>query len=307
MSAIESIWAFNTPEHLSEPEVAKGALATLLKSGQLALLLGAGISTDLGLPEWGGLVTRCAALLGDTADYSDVTSAGDLMDAIDRMRRTSGATSEQMLTTVRSALYGPAAAEAYPKHSLDVIDSRLLTALGALMMASARGSAGEVFTLNFDDVLEWYLDLHGFRSEVVCELPRTLRGDVDVHVFHIHGFLPLMRDRYDASSWMILSKRQLEERLVRSSTYPWEALLLSRLQSKVFLVVGTSLADTDVRVSLGRARDSGVDHPLGFVLGVHDADKVAELRELSMVPISFSEHAAIPTFLLEVCQVAARV
>ena len=224
MSAIESIWAFNTPEHLSEPEVAKGALATLLKSGQLALLLGAGIGPDLGLPEWGGLVTRCAALLGDTADYSDVTSAGDLMDAIDRMRRTSGATSEQMLTTVRSALYGPAAAEAYPKHSLDVIDSRLLTALGALMMASARGSAGEVFTLNFDDVLEWYLDLHGFRSEVVCELPRTLRGDVDVHVFHIHGFLPLMRDRYDASSWMILSKRQLEERLVRSSTYPWEAL-----------------------------------------------------------------------------------
>jgi hypothetical protein len=305
MSAIDSIWAFHTPEHLSEHEIARGSLATLLRSRQLVLLLGAGISNDLGLPEWSGLVTRVAKELGDPKDYSSVRSAGELMDAIDQMRRKSGSSSEQMMATVRSALYGAAAAQSSPRHSLDVIDSRLLTALGALMMASARGSAGEVFTLNFDDILEWYLDLHGFSSEIVCELPQTLRGDVDVHVFHIHGFLPLMKDRYQTSSWMILSKRQLEERLARNLTHAWETLLLNRLQSKVFLIVGTSMSDTDVRVSLARARDSGVDHPLGFVLGVHSEDKIAELRELNMVPVTFANHAEIASFLLEVCQMAA--
>jgi SIR2-like protein len=305
MSTIDEIWAFHPPEQQSDHGIAKGALATLLHAGQLVLFVGAGISSGLGLPEWNGLVTRCAALLGDKTDYSGVKSAADLMDAIDRMRRSSGASDQEMMATVRSALYGAVADDASPSHPIGVIDSRLLIALGAIMMSSARGSAAEVFTLNFDDILEWYLDLHGFKSEIVCELPRTLRGDVDVHTYHIHGFLPLMNERYETSSWMIFSKTQLEDRLSKDPTHPWEALLLSRLQSKVLLVVGTSMADTDLRVSVNRARASGVTRPSGYVLGVHDDDKVRELRELNMVPVTFADYDEIPGFILEVCQLAA--
>lgn len=299
-------WGYWTPEQLSDLDCAKGILAKLLRLGQIALFLGAGVSADMGFPEWKLLVQRCATELGDTGDYTGVNSAMDLMKAIDTLRRKHNLTKEQMMAVVRGALYGDPAKEPTAEHPFDVIDSRLLTALGALMMSSARGSAGEVFTLNFDDVLEWYLDLHGFQSEVVCELPMLLRGDVDVHVFHIHGFLPLMKDRYETSSWMVFSESELEDRLAKEATYPWEALVLNRLQSKMLLVVGTSMSDTDVKVSLARARATVADRPLGFVLGEHTEDKIAELREKGLVPLTFADKAEIPQFLLEICQIASK-
>jgi hypothetical protein len=302
----EIAWSYYTPEQLSDVDRAKRLLAHLLHARQLVLLLGAGASADLGLPGWSDLVKRCAEQYGEDDQYSNITSSADLMQAIDRLRRAHDLSREEMIDTVRNALYGPAAAEESPQHTFDAFGYPLLSALGAMMMASARGSAGEVFTLNFDDILEWYLDLHGFSSEVVAELPMTLRGDVDVHVFHLHGFVPLDRSRYTSSSWIVLSQQELEERLAKNADYPWEALLLNRLQSKVVLAIGTSMADIDIKVSLRRARKT-VERPLGFVLGKHDADKAGELREAGLVPVSFEDHGEIPHFLLEVCQIASRL
>lgn len=308
MPTTEIAWEVYTPDRLSEHRTAKGLLARLLRSKQLVLLLGAGASAGMGLPDWNALVQRCADELGDKEDLSNVTSAADLMQEVDRLRRSHNLSAEEMFQTVRAALYGPAAAEPVPQHSFKVLSNPLLSALGALMMASARGSAGEVFSLNFDDLLEWYLDLHGFSSEVVSDLPTMLRGDVDVHVFHLHGFLPLMGSRYPTSSWMVLSQRELEKRLAKSTTYPWETLLLSRIQSKVFLAVGTSMSDTDIKVSFERAGEHGeIKRPLGFVLGKHSQDKIDELREAGLVPVSFDDYADIPAFLLEVCQVASQL
>jgi SIR2-like domain len=301
-------WHVYTLDRLSEHGIASGLLARLLRSQQLVLLLGAGASAGMGFPDWNGLVQRCADALGDTTDLSGVISAADLMNEVDRLRRSHDLSSEEMFAVVRTALYGPAASEATPQHSFEVLRNPLLSALGALMMASARGSAGEVFSLNFDDLLEWYLDLHGFSSEVVSDLPNTLRGDVDVHVFHLHGFLPLMRSRYPTSSWMVLSQRELETRLAKSTTYAWETLLLSRMQSKVFLAVGTSMSDTDIKVSFKRAGEhEEIKRPLGFVLGKHTQAKIDELREAGLVPVSFDDYAEIPAFLLEVCQRASRL
>lgn len=294
----------HTPEQLSEHDIAKPVIAGLLGRKQLTLLLGAGVSVGLGLPSWSELVAGCAKELGDSADFSAVGSAGDLMAAIGKLKRDHHVSQPDMIATVRSALYAGVASGDPARYSVDVTQNRLLTALGALMMSSARGSAGEVFTLNFDDVLEWYLDLHGFVSEVVYELPVTLSGAADVHVFHVHGFVPLVETRYSASSWMIFSKKELEERLAENPTFPWEILLMSRLQSKVFLIIGTSMADTDIKATMIRAGKSGVSRRLGFVLGVHDEDKVAELYEDNLIPVTFDSVEAIPDFLLEVCQLA---
>jgi hypothetical protein len=298
-------WTRFTPEDLSDPHEAKGLLARLLRRKQLVLLLGAGASADLGLPDWGELVRRCAEQHGPTDAYTGLKSSTELMQAIDRMRRNHSLSKDAMIETVRTALYGSEIGAQSPRTSDDAFGHPLLSALGALMMASARGSAGEVFTLNFDDVLEWYLDLHGFTSEVVTELPSTLRGDVDVHVYHLHGFVPRELGRYSSSAEIVLSQHELEKRLAKNAEYPWEALLLNRLQSKVFLAIGTSMSDTDIRISMVRARET-VQRPLGFVLGTHDADKTSELREAGLVPVSFAHHSEIPHFLLEICQLAAR-
>lgn len=239
-------WDFNTPERLSDLPVARAVLSRLLCRGELVLLLGAGVSDDMGLPDWSGLVQRCADTANVDGDWSSVKTSAQLMEAIDSIRRRSCLSKPDMRSAVRRALYGPLLdVDGEPEYTQDVLSNRLLSALGAMLMRSARGSTAEVFTLNFDDVLEWYLDVHGFSAQIVAELPYLSRGDVDIHVYHIHGFLPLV-SKYESSSWMIFSQEELEERLANSAEYPWEALLLDRVYSKVVLAVGTSMRDIDL-------------------------------------------------------------
>src|SRR4051794_21385020 len=119
MPRSEIAWSYYTPEQLSERDTARGLLAKLLHAQQLVLLLGAGASADLGLPKWSDLVKRSAEQHGETVGYSDITSSADLMKAIDRLRRAHDLTPEGMIATVRAALYGPAAAEDFPRHSFE--------------------------------------------------------------------------------------------------------------------------------------------------------------------------------------------
>src|ERR1035437_7294833 len=56
-------------------------------------------------------------------------------------------------------------------HYTSILRNDLLIALGALLMGSKRGSVTEVLNVNCDDVLNWYLALHGFDTQVVTRLP----------------------------------------------------------------------------------------------------------------------------------------
>lgn len=71
-----------------------------------------------------------------------------------------------------------------------ISQNRLLSAIGSLVMASRRGSAGKVITLNFDDILELYLEFHGFTTAAIHDGRHWAPQD-DVVVYHPHGYLPL--------------------------------------------------------------------------------------------------------------------
>jgi hypothetical protein len=182
----------------------------------------------------------------------------------------------------------------------------MLIAIGALVMASARGSIGDVFTLNFDDLLEWYLELHGFKTQVVSEFPAYLRGDVDVTLFHPHGFLPLLSSAHPASEWLVLSHQELVQRLAAGADSPWPTLLGSRFLTKRFLAVGTSMNDLDIDVHLARARAAIDKGPLGFVVDVGiSKDRQEELMEVGLVPVVLDAYDEIPDYLLRICRKAA--
>lgn len=296
-----------TLRDLCDRDLSVQYLAVLLRQRQLALLLGAGVSIGAGLPRWVELVRRCESEVG-LSHSADVSSRG-LMQSIDRVRRhlTSSGDTRQLPDVVRTALYPDAALRSgqYPD---EIMQNRMLIAIGALVMASARGSVGDVFTLNFDDLLEWYLHLHGFSTEVVSEFPMYLRGDIDVTLFHPHGFLPLVESAYPRSEWLLLSHQELVQRLAGADS-PWPTLLVSRFLSKRLLAVGTSMNDLDIDVLLARARTAmgGAGDPLGFVVDVGtDRDRREELMEVGLVPIVLADHDEIPSYLLEVCREAAR-
>lgn len=291
---------------LAKPDLAAQHLAELLSLKELTLLIGAGVSASAGLPDWQKLVEGCEAELG--LDSPPDRSATELMRAIDRVERQlkkSGLPLE-IGGLVRQNLYTDEqlSANTYP---LDILSNRMLIALGALVMASARGSIGDIITLNFDDLLEWYLHLHGFRTQVISEFPVDLRGNVDVAVFHPHGFAPLVTEAHEGSDWLVLSYQDLVKRLAAGAEEPWPTLLASRFMTKRILIVGTSMSDLDIDVILARARavkrHSG---PLGYYVakGI-SADRAEELIEANIVPVSLESYDAIPDFLLKICQLAA--
>lgn len=297
--------AFTGLEHLRDPDVAAAALATYLCRGELSLLLGAGVSRGLGLPNWVELVKKCEVASG-LADGSGESSL-ELMSRADTARRRIEKQGRSFMDAVHEALY-PAELRENGQYADSILANRLMISLGALVMSSVRGSVTDVLSLNFDDALEWYLHLHGFRTQVVQEYPAILRSDVDVRIHHIHGFLPL-REEYGRSEWLVLTKKQLTARLASDAGAPWPALIGVQLMSKVLLAVGSSMSDIDLDVVFERA-GAAVDgaRPLGFVVGVDLTEaRQTEMLELGLVPVALAQVDEIPSLLLEICQRAAAV
>jgi len=230
------------------------------------------------------------------------------MEAIDEVRRTLEAESREseLPDLVRSSLYPSdyLAANGYPN---DILGNRMLLAIGALVMTSSRGSVSQVMTFNFDDLLEWYLHLHGFTTQIVTDFPALIRGDADVTIYHPHGFMPLLSEVYERTSWLVLSHRELVDRISDESS-KWSPLIEMMFLSKRFLAVGTSMNDLDVEMLLARARRQLPDEPLGFLVAPQSADGARERRlmEAGVVPISVESIDAIPDFLLSVCRRAAK-
>lgn len=289
----------------AEKQRAQHQLAGHLRRGELTLLLGAGVSKGLNLPNFKELVESCERDLGIDPLESE------LFQRMDEVRRTyeGGATDPSVpgfLAFIRKHLY-PGAIAGGGNYPPSLLQQEMLIALGAIVMSSVRGSVADVLTLNFDDVLDWYLQLHGFRTQVVTELPTWLRGDVDVHIHHIHGFLPLTGE-WEPSDWLLLTYDQLVERLTHDNGDPWPTLIGSLIQSKILLAVGTSMNDIDIDIVLRRAQRYSVDGVnRGFVLGCQltDAAKAKCLR-FGLTPVSLETYEEIPRFILGVCQEAAR-
>jgi hypothetical protein len=302
-------YAAFTLTDLAQPDLAAQCLGDLLRARELTLLLGAGVSKAAGgLPDWAELVARCEQSVGITP--APGRSPNELLAAIDTIRRRidpNRTNPDAMHHLVREALYTEQMRHdgQYPD---DILSNRMLIAIGALVMASSRGSVADVFTLNFDDLLEWYLHLHGFTTQVVPNLPAYLPGNVDVTVYHPHGFVPLVETAFSKSSWLVLSRSQLIERLAASADSPWPTVLGSKFMTKRLLTVGTSMSDLDIDVILKRIElHSKASGPIGFVVtsGL-TTDRRDELLEVGLVPVNLASHDGIPEFLLTVCRNAAR-
>jgi hypothetical protein len=289
---------------LRAPDNAAAFLADHLRAGEITLLLGAGVSMGLGLPSWGDLVVACETDVGGPTGSSTDSSEG-YMVRMDAVRRKSD-DEEAFLNLVRTNLYGPdlIAEGSYEVGQLSTMP--MLNALGALVMLSARGSVSDVFTLNFDDVLDWYLHLHGFRTQTICNLPTLIGASADVRIFHLHGYLPL-NERHDNSDAIVLTRRDFVRRLAEDASAPWPALIAGNLLSKVLLVVGTSMSDIDMAMLLERARKVlGGTRTLGFVVGAGmDDPHCQDIIDAGLVPVSLDDYAALPTYLLSICQRAA--
>jgi len=286
-------------------------LAEALQKGQLALLLGAGVSRSLNLPLWHELVRSCATRAGLRSlarSIGPATPSETLRKAVDTIvdetRRKMG---PLLMSLVSDSLY-PAAFRKSGSYPTNVALDPLLVGLGSLVMNSGRGCVSEIVTLNFDDLLEWYLDLHGFSTQVVTEYPTLLRTDRDVRVYHPHGFVPLRTGSYQRSDIFVLSHEQYLREIVDDKS-AWSLLLQNLFLSKVVLFVGTSVEDPDIQLLLKRAEPHLSDvRPFGYILLQRSeltARRKEELRRRNLEPLPVTSYKTAYLDLLRICQDAA--
>lgn len=295
MSSFQPIEAYASDRSLCLRE-----LSGHLKHGTLALFLGAGASTGMGLPRWWELVNACASSSGVDESVDENTPSDKLMRIMSRVERDCSSKS-QYFELVTKKLYSSCADDE------SLFSQRLLTAVGAATMNSRRGSVSEVITFNFDDILERYLDLHGFTSQVIVDLP-VLRRSADVSVYHPHGFLP-SRAGHSQSEELIFSKFSFDRRL-GDRLNPWQDSMRDLMCRKVCLFVGLSYDNATLSTILADLASPLKNQrgPTGFwLVGPNDDDDTEEeLLERNVVPIRATNYSEYSEFMLGICQHAAK-
>ena len=290
-------------EYKTNPFLAIPSVAGLLGSGRLELFLGAGVSKGFGLPDWITLLGRILGR-GSDADYLAEIRAKSASDQIKLIDPLDDGTTKY-LSTVHKALYH----EVKPNLLEQLPQSPLLLAIAALLTGSCRGRVQSVFTYNYDDLLEQYLRLLGYRV-CVRTAPTDFSTWADVEINHVHGHLPQTWTEADKAVECILSEKSYRNR--RSGIDEgWSSYVAHRLYSRVGLFVGLSGEDGSILDYLKRAQkvlNATATRPkdyYGYWLMTPDAFARNEtsILDVGMCPIPI-EKDRVAQFIFGVCEEA---
>jgi hypothetical protein len=182
-----------------------------------------------------------------------------------------------------------------------------LSAIGALVMASLRGSVSAVVTLNFDDLLESYLRFHGLIVASQASFPARARR-VDVRVIHPHGLLPYQSK--GARGLNVVFDDDTVKTMILNVEHPLRQEMLTLLRKNTWLFIGLSGDDEHLESLLKASRATQAvlkaGEPFwGVAFGgakkpptVWKANKIAYFRVRNY-------HKHLPAILFKICQEAA--
>lgn len=296
----------NLPDTWDDEAVLIGYLSNQLILGRLAIVLGAGVSQFYGLPRWTELVNKLCRKCGEP----DMPPGGDpLMKAGALRTRYFDGNDAGFSSAVKDALYQDV------KRDFEVIRKNdLLSAIGALAMSSSRGSASTIVTFNYDDLLELFLEYHGYVTASIDDA-KHWSPKHDVVIYHPHGLLPLDESRAVSSPGIVLGTSDYLQILGNSSENLWRPLLQTLFRTHTFLYIGLSGTDIhlqslvhDLKVNHAVTKDRVKYHGVRFVESASvdkDRDLASEFKNWGVYTHrlnSFSEN--LPRFLFSICQAA---
>lgn len=285
-------------------------LAEALKNQRLAVFLGAGVSRELvntghgaiGLPTWSALIERLydRAGLGTPIGTNYVQLAEDFKNTLIHQ----GKTLAEVHANVQTVLY--------EKVSLafeSIRQNATLTGIGALVSHSRRGQVSEVFTLNYDDILERYLRYHGIIANPVIE-ERFWAQPADVLVHHPHGFLPSPGSPFPSrSSFLVFDERSY---LAEKPDSRWNQRMEVSMQAHICLFIGLGRDDQHLKrlvatTSEKHAFSPTIDGYWGVVLRVNpEQSEVLDWEQYHVHVEPLANYSSdLPGLLFAVCQQAA--
>lgn len=306
---MKNILLNKSPSYYKEEKTALGLLSDALLKGYLSIFIGAGISkavTD-SFPNWEKLVKKCCNKVG--IDFDDIKGLSNeyLRKKMGNFEKTCKEKRIEYIKTIKECLYDEV------EYNLDIMKTNLLISLGSLVMGSIRGSAKAIVNYNYDDLLEWYLDYHGFRTQIISKFPSILKTS-DINIFHPHGFLPknLKYQRAETADKIIITQKDY-----LSSTKevdPWNELQVSILSCSLALFVGLSGEDQHIELLCHRAfeRTKAADGRtiLGYIIlkdCPENRDKESAFLDIGLLNFYIKDFNELPKILLNICSKAAEL
>ena len=269
-------------------------LAQRLLRKRLSLCLGAGASMAFNLPNWTTLVDNLYKISGQPPS----TSASDTERSEEVFAAKYNGDRLRFARDVQLALY-----QDYVHDPVAVDSNRLLSAIGALVMSSARGSVSQVITLNYDNILEHHLERRGFTVSSLAKLP-SWDSDADIEVLHPHGLLDVDQAVVPTSG-IVLTGLDYNA-IVGNVGDLWRQKITGILRSTTCIFVGLSGSDQNLMNQLYEVNQkhavTGSEPFWGVRLG---RDEGKAWRTRGIYSAQLASHDDIPKFILEICRRAA--
>lgn len=243
-----------------EPFTAKAAVASDLKAlrtarreGNLALVLGAGVSVPLRLLSWPDLNR---ALYESILPKKYATSVGPLIRQLGSGAPVLTRFVEGELP-LRSELRRRVARELYRNFKAKTRTSSMTAIVDLLYPTTAKPPVSTVVTYNFDDLLERAITSRYPRLpfDIVFGEDTYYSSKRRLKIYHPHGYLPYEpgQNLEGDSAALVFSEREFHRQFVRFDC--WQNIVQSYVySSKVCLFVGISLSDPNLRRQLDIAR-----------------------------------------------------
>lgn len=276
-------------------------LTKQLKGSTISLVLGSGISTKFGLPDWDTLITRLANGKSLPDDFYDLTA-----------KQQASYIKTKLFSNNEKALNSKIRDVIYENAKLDfetLQSSKLLVSLAALIMASSRGSVSNVVTFNYDDILETYLSFFGFTCESAID-GITWASNKDVVVYHPHGFMP--HDMKKPIEGDVVLDSSSFHTIMQENNH-WRRKLFNIFSSTFPIFIGVSGNDEHLLAHLEECKKSHVSivkdkTPYWGVWFTTDIDSAkAQLwKDLKVYPYKVNSWDDVPHILFKICQEASK-
>jgi hypothetical protein len=275
-------------------------LSRQLLNGKLALVLGAGISAPFGLSDWPTLIERLYTAKDDNPDPEI-----SLEEQAEYFRSTYFSGDDLgFKEIVRDSLY-----KDYIHDFIELHKNQTIAAIGALVMASFRGNVSRLITLNFDNLLEIYLQYYGYVVSSICN-EKHWNSKSDVTIFHPHGYLPI-EGTGDFSKKIVFDQESYLQ-VIGNKDNLWFQKVTTILRSHTCLFIGLSGNDQNLKQLLYYANENHAyekDQVLywGIRMTTDDNERKRKIwgnrGVFSLILENYDEH--LPEILFQICQKAA--
>jgi len=249
------------------------------KDESLNLVLGAGISSIYGLPNWNNLLQR---LLFKTIE-EEPQKASVISKVFTKIFNPNPLVAGRYLQEtlidekiknkfekdVRSALY-----ETYDKD----VESHIMDEIIKLCVAPGNSpNLDGIITYNYDDVIETKLNEKGVDIPFQSVYGQGINPDnKSLPIYHVHGYLP-QKGRINTHNSITLGEFVYHEQY--NNTYSWNNIVqINKFRDKVCLFIGISLSDPNIRRLLDIANSQKTKKKYHYILKIRPERSWVEER-----------------------------